>query len=475
MYFATVLLLLACAIHCVYSAVTPVALLEAEWQRYVTRVQRELTPLQTLLREFSATKEASPCDENDHCEDHQSTLSPTTPNAFEEHLQHRVNSIEAAIQLNGQFISTFADVMLLHRRLQQDIDDDVLDEDTELLKGSPYWVRLEDTPPLHWRSCQGDGEDGEGLVGGGGYTSVDELFAHLHRDYGRAADDGESRHRAAVVEAVRHIYSLHGQREEGGVGHHQHAMWRRGSILVLGSGTGGLVADLRAYLLGGVLPNDEITITATECSLLFAAAAAAILSLPVVDPLATSFVTLVPWVSNFGGAIEGDTTDHLYRTTLYSPARLPHNDHLGGGGQGSAAVRVQVVVADALSPRGNVAAAGAAAAQQAAVVVTYYFIDAATSSSSYRYPRGILSVLDRIAQLCVPGGYWVHVGPLHYHRADTYPKLSVKDIELYMTHVHNFRRIDDVVVLPQEDYSRPNTTSLFVNAHRAVRLVMQRH
>ncbi|CUG64949.1 Hypothetical protein, putative [Bodo saltans] len=469
MYFATVLLL-ACAIHCVYSAVTPVALLEAEWQRYVTRVQRELTPLQTLLREFSANKETSPCDQG-----HQSTLSPATPNvAFEDHLQRRVDGIEAAIQLNGLFISTFADVMSLHRRLQQDLDDDVAnEEDTELFMNSPYWVPLEDTPPLYWRSCQGDGEEGEGGLGGGGYTSVDELFAHLHRDYGRA-DDGESRHRAAVVEAVRHIYSLHDQRDGGGVGHLQHAMWRRGSILVLGSGTGGLVADLRADLLRGVLPNDEIAITATECSLLFAAAAAAILSLPVVDPQATSFGTLVPWVSNFGGAIEGDATDHLHRTTLHSPARIQRHDHpvVGGGGQGTAAVRVQVIVADALSPRGNVAAA--AEAQQAAVVVTYYFIDAATSSSSSRYPRGILSVLDRIAQLCTPGGYWVHVGPLHYHRADTYPKLSVKDIELYMTQVHKFRRIGDVVVLPQEDYSRPNTTSLFVNAHRAVRLVMQR-
>jgi hypothetical protein len=431
--------LVACMLCSVSSAPSPVALLEAEWQRYVARVHKELTPLQELHRTIKLTPGST---QGDDCEGTQAPL--TQPNALEVHLERRIGAIEAAIHHNGHFISQFADLMLLHKRLQQDIDDGIEEEPED-----PYWVSLEDTPPVHWQPCGGDREDDRDVPVG--YTSVDELFAHLYRDYGRTHWDASS-HRAATLEAVRTILTGDAESAQESAP----TMMNRCDILVLGSGTGGLVADLRA-LLHDVARRDA-AITATECSVLFAAAAATILSLPKMDERGESFGSLVPWVSNFGGILVGDATDHLHPTDLHSPTQHAPGAH---------GVRVRMVVADALAP-----SSPPTLAPRYYTVVTYYFIDAATSSS--RHPRGILTVLDRIAQLCQPGGYWVHVGPLHYHRADTFPKLSVKEIELYMVHVHGFRLRDAVVVLPQEDYSRPNSTSLFVNAHRAVRLVMQR-
>lgn len=409
-----------CALVCC-GAQSPVSLLEAEWQRYVERVAKELQPLKNILVTSA---------------DHHGRR------VFVERIAERVALVESSIALNGEFVSQLLDNMTWFLRRQQEQDDG-----GDEVGG---WVRLEDHVP-YWQPCA----TATSLEGG--YSTVDELLAHLYRDYASPRHHAlphDVSHRTVLLDAVRRLFSAAEQHNE---------VFKYQSILVLGSGTGGLLADLSS-----ILPSrsHSIKVTATECSSLFAAVSATVLSMASGEPIQFA-EKVVPWASNFGGVVYGDASDQFAPYSFWLP---PTQHHFYAEGVDAAhSHRIEILRADALLPRHH----DSIPQPLFDVVITFYFIDAATI---HRHARGIMDVLDRIAALVRPGGCWINLGPMHYHRADTYPKLSIVEIQLYMEEHHAFSAVEHRTpfIVDETDYSRPRSTSLFINAHKAALLIMRK-
>ena len=270
-------------------------------------------------------------------------------------------------------------------------------------------------------SSSSDSPGSGGGSAGGGYSDGVQVLTHLLRDW--AAEGAELRRRTygPILRAVRRLVQPQPQREQGEGG----GGGNGARILVPGAGLGRLAFEL-AYGYGGsssTTAGRAYRVTALDVSPVMVAAAASVLAL-----------------LREQGPEQGEGgDDHRHQELTFFP--FVHDPLIN---QRSHAARFRPVAAPDPAARrqarqrasssassslsslslevGDLLAHAAARPQGYDAVVTCFLIDTGQTPLDY---------LWAIKQLLRPGGHWINLGPLNYHKQlpEGAVQLTLEDLE----------------------------------------------